>query len=62
LTLFIASTTEGWLDIMFSGVDAVGIDKEPQFEHEIGWIFFFIIYIVLGSFFMLNLLVGVVID
>jgi hypothetical protein len=29
LTLFIASTTEGWLEIMFSGVDAVGIDKQP---------------------------------
>jgi hypothetical protein len=29
LTLFIASTTEGWLDIMYSAVDAVGIDKEP---------------------------------
>ena len=29
LTLFIASTTEGWLDIMYSSVDAVGIGMQP---------------------------------
>ena len=27
LTMFIATTTEGWLDIMFSSIDAVGIHK-----------------------------------
>jgi hypothetical protein len=26
LALFIASTTEGWVDIMYDAVDAVGID------------------------------------
>jgi hypothetical protein len=47
---------------MYTGIDAVGIDKQPVFEHSLGWAFFFIFYIIMGSFFMLNLLVGVVID
>jgi voltage-dependent calcium channel T type alpha-1G len=29
LSLFIASTTEGWLEITFSGVDAVGVHVQP---------------------------------
>jgi hypothetical protein len=28
-TLFVMSTTEGWIDIMASGIDATGIDMQP---------------------------------
>ena len=28
--LFQIITTEGWLDVMYLGVDAVGIDKQPK--------------------------------
>ncbi len=33
LTLFIMSTTEGWLEIMYNGIDANGIHSEPKFEN-----------------------------
>lgn len=62
LTLFEMSTTEGWVAVMWSGVDAVGIDKQPEFEKQILWVFFFIFFIIVGSNFLLNLFVGVVIN
>lgn len=61
LTLFEMSTTEGWVAVMWSGVDAKGIDLQPVFENQIWWVFFFIFFIIVGSNFLLNLFVGVVI-
>jgi hypothetical protein len=62
LALFIMSTTEGWLPITYNAIDANGIGNAPEFEHQMGWSILFMMFIVFGSFFMLNLLVGVVID
>ena len=61
LTLFISATTEGWVEIMHNGVDSVAIDKQPQAENNFAWCIFFILFILMGSFFILNLLVGVII-
>jgi hypothetical protein len=61
LTLFEMSTTEGWVDIMYLGAATTGIDKQPKRENSIIISFFFIFFIVFGSFFILNLFVGVVI-
>ena len=62
MTLFIMSTTEGWIPIMWSGVDATDIDKQPTEKNQIWWVFFFIAFIIVGSLFILNLFVGVVIN
>ena len=62
LTLFEMSTTEGWVDIMYKGVDATGIDKEPKENHNRLSALYFILFIIIGSFFILNLFVGVVIS
>lgn len=37
LSLFIIATTEGWVEIMNDGVDAVGIGQQPQVEAYPGW-------------------------
>jgi hypothetical protein len=47
---------------MHSGVDATGIGLEPIPENIFAWSLFFCVFILFGNFFMLNLLVGVVID
>jgi hypothetical protein len=62
LTLFEMSTTEGWLDVMASTVDAVqpGVTPIPNFMPEASW--FSILHIVLGSFICLNLIIGTVIS
>lgn len=62
LSLFISATTEGWAEIMHDGVDAVGIGKQPKPENNFAWSLFFVVFIIFGSFFILNLLVGVIID
>jgi hypothetical protein len=62
LTLFKMCTTEGWIDIMWSGVDARGSNLEPKRDYKIEWVFFFIMFIIFGSLFILNLFVGVVIN
>ena len=60
--LFIISTTEGWVDLMYAAVDSNGIDMQPILNQHYGYIYFFIGFIVIGSFFALNLFVGVVLD
>lgn len=61
-TLFEMSTTEGWVDIMYAGVDATAVDMQPIRDIGFGWTLFFMAFMVVGSFFVMNLFVGVVID
>ena len=62
LTLFIVATASGWYKIMWNGVDAVGVGIEPRFEAFPGWYLFFVGFILIGNFFILNLLVGAVLE
>jgi hypothetical protein len=47
---------------MYAGVDAVGVDRAPRREVAPGYAIFFMIWIMVGAFFVLNLFVGIVID
>lgn len=62
MTLFEMASLEMWLSIMYNGIDAVGIDKQPVLNNDPYICIFFIVFIVVGSFFILNLIVGVIID
>lgn len=62
LTLFQMMTTEGWTLVMYSGIDNMGIGKQPKRNEQIWTIAFFIIFMIIGSQFIINLFVGVVID
>ena len=55
-------TTEGWQDQMYLGIDSVGIDMQPKFNQKPGLVFFYAGYMIIGGLFIMNLLVGVVID
>jgi len=61
-TLFEMSTTEGWADVMWQGVDSRGVEMQPVRDNSPGWVWFFMFFMVVGSFFAVNLFVGVVID
>eukprot|EP00927_Polykrikos_kofoidii_P025416 TRINITY_DN22831_c0_g1_i1.p1 TRINITY_DN22831_c0_g1~~TRINITY_DN22831_c0_g1_i1.p1 ORF type:complete len:2622 (-),score=470.03 TRINITY_DN22831_c0_g1_i1:58-7023(-) len=62
ISLFEVSTTEGWVDLMLAGVDARGPMLQPRRDHnELGSLLF-VAFILVGSFFVLNLCVGVIID
>jgi voltage-dependent calcium channel T type alpha-1G len=55
-------TTEGWLDVMYFGIDSMGIDMQPSKNHNLLNSLFFISFIITGNIFVLNLFVGIVID
>jgi hypothetical protein len=62
LALLQVATFEGWMEVMASAVDARGIEKQPQQEYQFAAYFYFVAFIVAGTFFTLNLFVGVIID
>ena len=61
LTMFNMMTAEGWVDILWRGVDATNIHQAPVRNHNPRIIVFFIAFLVIGSLFILNLFVGIVI-
>lgn len=60
LTLFTLSTLEGWPDIMYMGIDSVEIDQAPKEDNNRWVALYFVIFIVLSSFFFMNLFTGVI--
>jgi hypothetical protein len=61
-TMFEIITTEGWIDVMFMGVDAREQYLTPKANYSPMNHLFFISVMILGSIFLLNLFVGVVIN
>ena len=62
LALFQIATFKGWTLIMDSAIDMVNQNEQPFRENNIYMYFYFVFFILFGSFFTLNLLVGVIID
>uniref|UniRef100_A0A1I8HN50 Sodium channel protein n=1 Tax=Macrostomum lignano TaxID=282301 RepID=A0A1I8HN50_9PLAT len=62
IALFQIATFEGWMELMKSGVDVTGVDQQPKREASLGYYVFFVIFIIVGAFFTLNLFIGVIID
>lgn len=50
------------MEVMEDAVDARGVDLQPQREANLYAYIYFVIFIVCGSFFTLNLFIGVIID
>lgn len=59
---FVKATFEGWMEVMADAVDARGVDLQPSREANLWAYIYFVIFIVCGSFFTLNLFIGVIID
>ncbi|KAF2359711.1 Sodium ion transport-associated [Trinorchestia longiramus] len=62
LALFQVATWKGWITIMNDAIDTTGIDQQPIREVNIYMYFYFVFFIIFGSFFTLNLFIGVIID
>jgi hypothetical protein len=62
LTLIEIATTEGWVDVMYMAMDQRGPHMTPERDFAMVWSLFFVIFIFVGSFFILNLCVGVIVD
>ena len=62
VTMFGMMSTEGWLEVMWSAVDSTEIYQVPKRNNKLPFIIFFSVFMVVGSLFILNLFVGVVIN
>ncbi|KAI5107236.1 sodium channel protein type 2 subunit alpha, partial [Silurus meridionalis] len=62
LALLQVATFKGWTDIMYAAVDHRGVDLQPKYEASLYYYIYFVIFIIFGSFFTLNLFIGVIID
>lgn len=62
LALFQVATFKGWIDIMNDAIDSRAIGQQPKDEDNIYMYLYFVFFIIFGSFFTLNLFIGVIID
>ncbi|XP_055695713.1 sodium channel protein para isoform X12 [Lutzomyia longipalpis] len=62
LCLFQVATFKGWIQIMNDAIDSREIGKQPIRETNIYMYLYFVFFIIFGSFFTLNLFIGVIID
>ncbi|XP_070596598.1 sodium channel protein type 8 subunit alpha isoform X9 [Erythrolamprus reginae] len=62
LALLQIATFKGWMDIMYAAVDSRKVEEQPKYEDNIYMYIYFVIFIIFGSFFTLNLFIGVIID
>ena len=60
--LYICSTGDGWDKIMFKGMDAVAPGVAPVRNDSNPVALYFILWIFVGSFFAMNLFVGVIVE
>ncbi|XP_021098086.1 voltage-dependent L-type calcium channel subunit alpha-1S isoform X3 [Heterocephalus glaber] len=61
MSLFTVSTFEGWPQLLYKAIDANAEDVGPIYNNRVEMAIFFIIYIILIAFFMMNIFVGFVI-
>uniref|UniRef100_A0A6Q2Y5J7 Voltage-dependent L-type calcium channel subunit alpha n=1 Tax=Esox lucius TaxID=8010 RepID=A0A6Q2Y5J7_ESOLU len=61
MALFTVSTFEGWPQLLYRAIDSDREDMGPVYNNRVDIAIFFIIYLILIAFFMMNIFVGFVI-
>uniref|UniRef100_A0A8K9XD42 Voltage-dependent L-type calcium channel subunit alpha n=1 Tax=Oncorhynchus mykiss TaxID=8022 RepID=A0A8K9XD42_ONCMY len=61
MALFAVSTFEGWPALLYRAIDSHSEDLGPVYNYRVVVSIFFIIYIIIIAFFMMNIFVGFVI-
>ncbi|MFH4977937.1 hypothetical protein AB6A40_004646 [Gnathostoma spinigerum] len=62
MSLFVLSSKDGWVSIMYQGIDATGVDLQPVENYNEWRMIYFISFLLLVGFFVLNMFVGVVVE
>ncbi|XP_058695934.1 sodium channel protein type 2 subunit alpha-like isoform X1 [Poecile atricapillus] len=62
LSLLQVATFKGWMEIMYAAVDSTQVGHQPKYEDNLYMYIYFVAFIIFGSFFTLNLFIGVIID
>ena len=59
--LVLSQTFEGWPQILYASIDSYAEDEGPIFNNRRYVFFFYMVYIIILAFFMINIFVGFVI-
>jgi Ca2+-binding EF-hand superfamily protein len=59
-TLFCVSTGNDWVLSMYAAIDAVGVDKQPKAEFNQLNCIFFMLFIMIVNWLLLNLFIGII--
>eukprot|EP01060_Flectonema_neradi_P029554 TRINITY_DN4105_c1_g2_i1.p1 TRINITY_DN4105_c1_g2~~TRINITY_DN4105_c1_g2_i1.p1 ORF type:complete len:1864 (+),score=261.13 TRINITY_DN4105_c1_g2_i1:89-5680(+) len=62
LTLFEIATLEGWIEVTNLGIDATEEGQLGERNHNPVMALYFVVFIVVGAFFLVNLFTGVLVD
>ncbi|KAJ8283882.1 hypothetical protein COCON_G00027320 [Conger conger] len=62
MSLFVLASKDGWVDIMYDGLDAVGVNQQPVVNYNPWMLLYFISFLLIVAFFVLNMFVGVVVE
>eukprot|EP00760_Papus_ankaliazontas_P006678 PhM_4_TR13136/c0_g1_i1/m.95968 len=60
--LFVVAVGDGWADIMYRAMDVGGEDVGPRVNHDPAMALYFIVFYILGNFFALNIVLGLLIN
>jgi len=62
MTLFVLASIDGWVEIMYNGVDCNGVDNQPVRNERWYLAVYFVVFLLVGGFFIINMFVGVIVD
>ncbi|CAG5099650.1 Oidioi.mRNA.OKI2018_I69.XSR.g16619.t1.cds [Oikopleura dioica] len=62
LALLQVATFEGWMEVMEAATDSREVGQQPSRDANKSAYWYFMIFILVGAFFILNLIVGVIIE
>jgi hypothetical protein len=62
ITFFEVATLENWPNLLFITIDSVGPDVGPILDNRKYTAIFYVIYIFITVFFIMNLFVSVIVD
>jgi hypothetical protein len=63
ITLFTMTTTAGWSEMMIQTISSTELDYVPDFQTRITyWIMFYMLFMIISTFFFMNLFGAVVIN
>ncbi|KAA8578533.1 hypothetical protein FQN60_011499, partial [Etheostoma spectabile] len=61
MSLFVMYSKDGWVNIVYDGLDAVGVDQQPITNYNEWMLIFFITFMVM-SLFLLDMFIGVMVE
>ncbi|XP_069544532.1 LOW QUALITY PROTEIN: voltage-dependent T-type calcium channel subunit alpha-1I-like [Brachyistius frenatus] len=61
ISLFVMYSKDGWVNIMYDGLDAVGVNQQPLMNYNQWMLLYFLSFMVM-SFFLLDMFIGVMVE